>query len=194
MMKKFLQLVASADAQEIAELAIVLPILFALILAVFSFGRAYNIYATITRAAQDGARIAAAPLCSTCGTNSCTFNGTSVSTAFPCDNVITDAVNTALSASRLDPSKVTYVTPASTTGCPTGVSSTCTQPSLGSAGAISVCRNVALNTDPSTNTNSSFQACGTIVSFQYSFDFLDIPLLHINPIQIPASAQVRMEF
>lgn len=193
-MKKRLQILPGGDAQEIAELAIVLPILFAVIFAVFSFGRAYNIYSTITRAAQDGARVASVPLCSTCGSNSCTFNGSTVTTAFPCDTTVTTAVNSALSASKLDPSRITYVTPASTTGCPTGTSSTCTQPSLGSGGTISVCRNVALNTNTNTNSNNSYQACGTIVSFHYSFEFLDVPLLHVNSIQIPASAQVRMEF
>lgn len=192
-MRKYFQLVADINAQEVAELAIVLPILLALIFSIFSFGRAYNIYSTLTRAAQDGARVATAPLCSTCGVNSCSFNNTNVSTAFPCDSAIVNAVNNALSASKLDPSKVSSVVPASPLACPTVASTTCTTPSLGANGTISICRNVAMNTDVNTNTNNAFQACGTIVSFQYSFSFLDIPFIRLNAIQIPASAQMRME-
>jgi hypothetical protein len=189
-MKKLLKFVMCCDAAEVAELAVVLPILFTMIFAIFSFGRAYNIYSTITRAAQAGARVATAPLCASCGLNSCTFNGNSVSTAFPCDSTITQTVNDALTASRLDTTRVSQVTPSSTTGCPSGTPSQCTQPSLPSGGTISVCRNVAVN----TNANSGLQACGTIVSFQYSYQFLPVPFVKLNTIDIPASAQVRMEF
>ena len=52
---------------EIAEAAIVLPLVFMLLLGIYWFGRAYNIYATITHAAREGARAATAPACALCG-------------------------------------------------------------------------------------------------------------------------------
>jgi len=51
---------------EIAETAAVLPVLFTVLLAIFYFGRAYNIYGTINQAAMQGARAAVAPPCATC--------------------------------------------------------------------------------------------------------------------------------
>ncbi|MGH9354566.1 MAG: TadE/TadG family type IV pilus assembly protein [Terriglobia bacterium] len=77
------------------EAALVIPLLAAFILAIFWFGRAYNIYQTATRAAREGARAAVAPTCATCG-------NTSLSSA-----QVQLVVNQALSADGLDPSKVT---------------------------------------------------------------------------------------
>ena len=54
-------LIGTAGA-EIAETAVVLPLLFTVLLGIFFFGRAYNIYGTITQAAMQGARAAVAPL------------------------------------------------------------------------------------------------------------------------------------
>jgi len=55
-------------AQEIAEAAVVLPLTMMLPLGIYWFGRVYNIYGTITHAAREGARIAAAaPTCVMCG-------------------------------------------------------------------------------------------------------------------------------
>ena len=79
---------------EIAEAAAVMPLMFMILLGIFWFGQAFSIYGAITRAAQEGARAAAAPPCTTCNP------GTSPTT------MATNAVNNALTASRLDPSKV----------------------------------------------------------------------------------------
>ena len=49
----------SADGAEIAEAAMVLPLVFMLLLGIVWFGRAFNIYSTITQAAQQGAIAAA---------------------------------------------------------------------------------------------------------------------------------------
>ncbi|MBV9573844.1 MAG: pilus assembly protein, partial [Acidobacteriales bacterium] len=43
------------SGQEIAEAALVLPMLFLLFLGIFWVARAYNIYATVTQAARAGA-------------------------------------------------------------------------------------------------------------------------------------------
>jgi Flp pilus assembly protein TadG len=184
-MKKLFKFAAQCDAQEIAELAVVLPILFSMIFGVFSFGRAYNIYSTVTRAAEEGAHIATAPVCATCAALSC---GT-----FPCDSTVTQAVSSVLTASHLDPAQVTQLVPGSLTDCPAPAPAhTCTTPSLPSgSGQISVCRNVVLNTSTS---NPALQSCGTIVGFQYSYQFIPVPFLTFNSIHIPARAQVGVEF
>ncbi len=52
---------------EIAEAAVVLPLLFMLLFGIMWFARAFNIYTTINRAAREGALAAAAHNCATCG-------------------------------------------------------------------------------------------------------------------------------
>src|SRR5258708_34567542 len=51
---------------ELVEMAFALPILLTLLLGIIWFARAYNIYETMTRAAREGARVAAGPACSAC--------------------------------------------------------------------------------------------------------------------------------
>src|SRR5207248_11774911 len=53
--------------QEILEAAIVLPILFLIFLAIFWFGRAFNISSTLDRAAREGVKAAGRATCATCG-------------------------------------------------------------------------------------------------------------------------------
>src|SRR5437764_1839689 len=92
--ENFRRLLTESRGAEIAEAAAVLPLMFMMLLGIFWFGQAFSIYGAITRAAQEGARAGAAPYCTTCNTaNSPTTNAT-------------DAVNNALTASRLDPAKV----------------------------------------------------------------------------------------
>ena len=64
------RLVAETRGAEIAEAAAVLPLMFMMLLGIFWFGQAFSIYGAITRAAQEGARAGAVPICATCaGTN-----------------------------------------------------------------------------------------------------------------------------
>ena len=65
-MKLLKHILTDAGGAEIAETAVVLPLLFSILLGIFFFGRAYNIYGTITQAAMQGARAAVAPTCATC--------------------------------------------------------------------------------------------------------------------------------
>lgn len=53
---------------EIAEAAFVLPLVFVLIFGIMWFGRAFNIYSTLNRAAQEAAAAAAVSDCATCAT------------------------------------------------------------------------------------------------------------------------------
>ena len=82
---------------EIAEAAVVLPLLLLLLFGILWFARAFNIYTTINRAARQGALVAATNNCGTCGNDNCP------------DQVYiqTNVVNPILTASHLDPAQAT---------------------------------------------------------------------------------------
>jgi hypothetical protein len=84
-----------AAGAEIAEAAVVLPLLFMLLFGIMWFARAFNIYATVNRAAREGALVAAAPNCATCGN---AFRNSAYIQA--------NVVNPILNASHLDPGQV----------------------------------------------------------------------------------------
>src|SRR5580693_9629631 len=52
--------------QEIAEAALVLPIVFMVLIGIFWFGQAFRIYGTLAQAARVAAQAAANPVCTTC--------------------------------------------------------------------------------------------------------------------------------
>src|SRR5437899_3566432 len=85
----------STDGAEIAEAALVLPLVFMLLLGIVWFGRAFNIYSTITQAAQQGAITAARASCATC-TN-----------AFPTIAEVHNVIYAVMRASSLDPAQIT---------------------------------------------------------------------------------------
>src|SRR5262245_37097405 len=66
-MLKIARQLGRSDGAEIAEAALVLPIVFTFLLGIVWFGRAFQIYSTITQAAQQGAVLAARRTCATCG-------------------------------------------------------------------------------------------------------------------------------
>jgi hypothetical protein len=160
------------SGQEIAEAAIILPVAFLILMAIFWCGRAYNIYATVNHAAAEGARIAASPTCARC------------SNIYPADGTVATTVSSILQASSLDPNQIgTYVPTPPPVFCP-GL----TPPGACTATVknITICRGVELN-DP---TASSPQACGTRVSFQYPFQLMVFKLQSVN---LSASAEARVE-
>ena len=55
------------EGAELFEFALVMPLLLTFLMGIIWFARAYNTYQTITRAAREGARVAVAPACWTCG-------------------------------------------------------------------------------------------------------------------------------
>jgi hypothetical protein len=187
-MKRFVQFVRDGDAQEVAELAIVLPILLSLIIGIYSFARAYNIYATITRAAQAGARVAVAStptICPSC-TSPCYWS----TTTFPCDDNITLAVKNVVTTSHLDVSQIAQPSPLpNPPACPDpNLTKSCAAASDGSN--IYICRNIVLN---AATNNTGLRACGTIISFQYPYEFLPVPFLRRISVNIPAVANMRVE-
>ncbi|MGA8313148.1 MAG: TadE family protein, partial [Terriglobales bacterium] len=60
-------LLKGTSGAEIAEAAVILPVLFMLLLGIMWFGRAFNISATVNHAAREGALAAAARNCASCG-------------------------------------------------------------------------------------------------------------------------------
>src|SRR5882762_1863643 len=183
-MLKVLRKLGRSDGTEIVEAALVLPIVFTFLLGIIWFGRAFNIYSTITQAAQQGALTAARPACATC-TQGCDWkDGNSTDTNFPCDATVESSVSAVMKASSLDPNQIILYMPV-VLSCPDPAPpSTCGTTSSG----ITICCSVLLN--PSTSPPQ----CGTIVSFQYPFK-LNLPFTSLNMQQIvlKAQAQSRME-
>jgi hypothetical protein len=176
-MLRIMRKLGRADGAEIAEAALVLPLVFMFLLGIVWFGRAFNIYSTITQAAEQGAATAARPACATCPIGGGTWNGTS----FPGDTAVDDAVLAVMRASSLDPSQISAF-PVTPTACATPPNGGCAT----SASNVTICRAVVLN--PPGNQ------CGTIVSFQYPFQ-MNLPFTSLNMQQIvlKAQAQSRME-
>lgn len=163
---------------EIAEAALILPLLFMLLFSIYWFGRAYSIYSTINHAARMAALTAAAPSCANCGGGS--------TGGFPADDVVADVISQALTAAKLDPNQVQPFTPSPAPQmCPDpNVSSQlCTTASTGN---FTICRNVVLN----QNTPQPQQSCGMIVSFQYPYKF-PLPFTSLNNQTILLKAQAE---
>ena len=95
-MNRWKQLASDSSGSEIAEAAFVLPLVFALLFGIVWFGRGFNIYATLNRAAHEGAEASAVDDCATC-------RPTTRNQAYIQANV----VNPLLNASHIDPALAT---------------------------------------------------------------------------------------
>src|ERR1700732_444952 len=186
------RLTTETRGAEIAEAAAVLPIMFMMILGIFWFGQAFSTYGTITRAAQEGARAAIAPSCTTCAA------GTDPSTK---------AINAGQSppvAAHLDPTKLQQPS-APPSLCACGSVATCTGGGAiacdGSQSKIWVQgvqfpaggplqKNLVQLAPASTGSG----VCGITVSLRYPFKFW-LPFTSLNKQQIwlQAQAEVRAE-
>jgi len=164
-----------SEAAEIAEAALVLPVVFIFLLGIIWFGRAFNIYSTIQQAAQQGAITAARSTCVTCGNTNSNAN-------------VVGAVVAVLQASNLNdpiptnnnpPAPLSCIDPSSALTCPPPTNN------------ITVCRQALLNSP--ANANQTPQ-CGTIVSFQYPVT-LRVPFtsLTAGSVTLSAQAQSRLE-
>lgn len=172
------RLATETGGSEIAEAAAVLPLMFMILLGIFWFGQAFRLYGTITRAAQDGARAAAAPYCTTC-----TAVNTNATNAY-------NAVNSSLLASNLDPTAVkapSIVPPLN--ACPANGNNTCAS----GTGNVCVQPSVQLSSTSAT-PNGATGVCGVAVTFQYPYSFwLPFTSLNKQQIMLTASARVRVE-
>jgi TadE-like protein len=189
----FLRIAHETDASQIAEAALILPMAFMLLLAVFWFGQAFRIYGTINHAAREGARAATAPACSTCAS------------VDPSQNAY-NAVQNALIAAKLDPAQLqqpatrpsvcsctaagTVCTGGSAVACDSGQTNICVQ-GVDHAGGNIAENNIRLSS--STGGNGA-GVCGVSVSFQYPYKFwLPFTSLNKQTVQLRAQAQMRVE-
>jgi Flp pilus assembly protein TadG len=186
----FRRLAHGTRGTELAEAAVVLPLLFMILIAIFWFGQAFRIYGTITHAARQGARAAVAPACATCA-------GTD-----PSQNAY-DAVKNALAADNLDPNKLQKpAAPPTLVSCSKGGG-----PVSCDGGQSNICVQGVThpdNTDPKTVVEANVQLaatdtggageCGISVSFQYPYS-LSLPgsTLSWQVINLRAQAQMRAE-
>jgi hypothetical protein len=169
-------LLGETSGAEIAEAAAVLPVMFMIMVGIFWFGQAFSIYGTITRAAQEGARAAAAPYCTTCAAgNSAATN------AF-------NAAQASLAAAKLDSSHARWPSPLpSLNACAAGGGSV-------SCSAVSNKLCIRTGVQLSNTAGGATGVCGVSVSFQYPFQFwLPFTALNKQQIWMTAAAQVRME-
>ena len=183
-------LARNTRGSEIAETAMILPLLFMVFLAIFWFGQAFRIYGTLTHGARLGAEAAVAPLCTTCGTPPPTLAATNAQTA----------VYNALAAAHLDKKNlVNWKNWTAPTLCRCGnPSSSCVSSSRSCDGTVpDVCvqPNVQL-TYPNQGTLGGMGTCGTSVSARYKVPYsFPIPFtsLNMNNMLIPGQAQMRIE-
>jgi Flp pilus assembly protein TadG len=181
------------QGEEIAEAAMVLPLLFVILIAVFWFGQAFRIYTTLTQAARQGARAAVAPVCATCsaGATSSTQNAI---------NAVSSTLTTSnLSTSQLVP--LAQWTQASLCPCGSTSAGSCS----GSVSCASDPTNSNVCVQPNVQLSFSGQGgageCGTAVSFRYQYPYsFKLPCwpqpctpLDLSTFTIPAQSEMRLE-
>ena len=163
---------------ELAEAAIVLPLLFLVLMAIYWFGQAFRIYGTITHAAREGARAVVVPVCAICG-----------STNNPSQNAI-NAIKSALLANNLDPNQMQQPsTPLPLIGCVDGKTVSCD----GSTTQVCI-QGIAEPIQLSTTSIGGAGECGVSITFQYPYS-LALPGSSLNRklIYLRAQAQMRVE-
>jgi hypothetical protein len=184
-MRSLKKIVAGNRGSEIAEAALVLPIFFMLMIGIYWFGRAFNIYSTINHAAREGARAATAQTCATCASTITPCTGGYNCSLTP--DLVATQVGQALQASSLDPTQVTHLLGVTRARCGGGPAVSCSVP--GADPHICVYYNVQL---PTTVTDGSgAPACGVSIEFQYPYQFY-FPFTSLNMQKIMLNAAVQM--
>jgi Flp pilus assembly protein TadG len=195
-------LARAVRGSEIAEFAMILPMLFLLLIGVFWFGQAFRIYGTITNAARDGARAAVAPGCATCAGVDPSASAWTV-------------IQNDLQAAHINPSVLRQPTsPPPVCACLAGASATsCTTATVPcDSEETNICVQGVTHTGSNNTLNeglvqlsSTVQAtgstlsggageCGISVSFQYPYTFwLPFTSLDKQTINLRAQAQMRAE-
>jgi hypothetical protein len=166
-------LLSAGVGSEIAEAALVLPLAFMMLLGIFWFGRAFNIYATINHAAQQGVRAGVAQTCATCGNQHLT--------AAQGAAIITDVMR----ASHVDPGQIQPWGNTSPIFCPPAGSlvGVCTVNSN-----ITMCNNVQISPPASPGP----PVCGVVASFQYPYQSW-LPFTSLNMQRITLKVIVPMK-
>jgi hypothetical protein len=196
-MKCFRNIAIGTDGQEIAEAALVLPIVFLVLLAIFWFGRAFNISGSLERAAKEGALAASRASCATCGN------------AFSSNLAVADAVQKVLSANSIDVSSLQAYAPSFM--CTMTPAPTCATTATSSGGQtlnLQICSNAPLSCGVGAAAGcgtASPPACGanpvlgTRVAIAYRYDFLRLSydssgnVSKLPSVTLPAVAQTVSE-
>src|ERR1022692_2509655 len=163
---------------EIAESAMIMPLLFMVLLAIFWFGQAYRIYGTLTHGARAGAEAAVAPVCTTCSAGATTA----------AQNAQT-AVQNALSAAHLSQNQLV---PWTTWTPPTLLACTTSRPVSCDGTVTNVC--VQENVQLSNPSLGGMGTCGVSVSARYQYPYhFHVPLtsLDLGNLLLPGQAQMR---
>jgi Flp pilus assembly protein TadG len=187
---------------EIAEFAMILPILFLLLIGIFWFGQAFRIYGTISNAARDGARAAVAPNCSSCGgandptQNAWTAIQNDLQAAHINPNLLQQPANPPALCACSSTGNITGCT-STTVPCDTGQTNICVQGVTRSGGTPPKINegNVQLSSTVSSSTLAAGAGeCGISVSFQYPYSFwLPFTSLDKQQVLLRAQAQMRAE-
>jgi Flp pilus assembly protein TadG len=165
------------SGQQIAEAALVLPILFLILLGIFWFGRAFNMASTVERAAKHAVE-AYHQTCATCGNTT------------PTNAQIVARVNAALQDDHLAVANVTTYSPPF--ACQPPLAPTCATVS-----GVEICTGAPL-TCGAANCQSPPVACGldpelgVRVSFGYRFTS-PLPIANLQAITLHASALSPVE-
>jgi Flp pilus assembly protein TadG len=193
--------VNAAHGSEVAEFAMILPILFLLLIGIYWFGQAFRIYGTITNAARDGARAAVNPACTTCSGVDPTANAWAV-------------IKNDLQAADINPNALQKPTnlppvcacsaggPTSCVGSPVSCDSNqnniCVQ-GVAHTGVKDTLSESYIQLSSTTAPSGNNQAggageCGISVSFVYPYTFwLPGTSLNNQTINLRAQAQMRAE-
>lgn len=182
MITRLRRFIAGSRGSEVAEAALVLPIAFLILLSIYWFGRAFNVYATINHAARQGVRYAVTQKCGICGNQQ----------PLPAD--VANQVSLALQAAHLDPASV-VPGPLTRVACP-GQAMNCSTPG---PPTINYCTNVQLVPSSSwtqllSEGGPGSPPCGVSIDFQYPYQmFLPGTFLNQAPLKLSAHVQMRTE-
>jgi len=171
---------------EVAETAVVLPMLFMLLIAILWFGQAYRVYGTLTQASRAGARAAVAPVCATCPPAGPTGQGQNAQTA----------VQNSMAAAHLS---VNQLVPTAQWTAPVLYqcgTAKATQVSCDGSVTIPICVQENVQLSYPTTAPAGMGTCGTSVSMRYKYPFhFSIPFtnLDLGTMQLPGQAQMRAE-
>jgi Flp pilus assembly protein TadG len=169
---------------EIAETAMVLPLVFMMLMAIFWFGQAFRIYGTITHAAREGARAAVAPVCATCAAANT-----------PAQNAAA-AVSSALAAAKLSPAQIQAPATAPALFTCGNLAASCGGIASCDPSVTNMCVQTNVQLSSCTRTSPGAATCGTSVSFGYKYPYhFSIPYttLDLGNITLPAQAEMRAE-
>jgi len=184
-MRTLKKILLESSGSEIAEAALVLPLMFTILMGIYWFGRAYNVYATLNYAARDAARAGVAPTCATCGNASLTPTNMAV------------VVQQDLQNAQIDPTLVQPKNPIPPPGsggafvsCNGGAAPSCA--AVGGGANICVYQNVYVDDVTISGTpNPDLSSCGVSVSFYYPYQ-MSLPFTSLNMTQVKISAEAQM--